>query len=139
MPCTGSILIVDCESTIGDFLVEFLTDAGYIALSVSESASALQIIVDSAPALLLLDIGMPGLSSSELITALERAGLARLPIVLMTTEPDQIKPLLVEGKRGCLAKPFDLDDVLACVEQYARPLDAALVSRAPGAPAAASR
>ena len=43
---TGPILIVDSEPAIVDLLVELLTDAGYAALSASDSASVFWIIIN---------------------------------------------------------------------------------------------
>jgi DNA-binding response OmpR family regulator len=138
MQRTGSILIVDSEPTIADLLVDLLTDAGYAVLTASDSASAFQIIINYAPALLLLDIQMPGMSGSELIAQLRGVGVAAMPIVLMTIEPGDDESLLVPGALMCLAKPFELDDVLAYVACYVRPLGAGAASLALGAHAAAS-
>ena len=128
MQRTGPILIVDGEPTIVDLLVELLTDAGYAALSASDSASTFWIIINYAPALLLLDMRMPGMDSAELITQLRGAGVVSTPIVLMSTNPNDVEPLLVPGAVRCLAKPFDIDEVLNCVAEYVQPFGAGAVS-----------
>ena len=120
---TGTILIVDSEPTIADLLVELLTDAGYAALSASDSASAFWIIINYAPALLLLDTQLPDMHGPELISQLHGAGVAAMPIVLMSTEPHDVE-LHVPGASMCLAKPFDIDDVLSCIAGYVQPLSA---------------
>ena len=117
---TGNILVVDDEPTIGDLIVEALTDEGYIAYSVPYDA-ALIAIARYLPALLLLDSGRRGIRSAELIAQLHRAGLATMPMVVMTTAPDAAGSLLISGALKCLAKPFDLDDLLACVACYVQP------------------
>jgi CheY-like chemotaxis protein len=118
---TGSILIVDEEPMIVDLIVEILTDEGYVAYSAPVGADALAAIARHRPALLLLDLGRPGMSGPEPIAQLHGAGLARLPIVLMTTAPGAAASLLIPGSIECLAKPFDLDDLLACVARYVQP------------------
>lgn len=121
MTCTGSILIIDHEPTILDLLVEILTDAGYIAYTAPDDASALAAIAHHPPALLLLDLGRPGTHSAQRIETMRRVSLATLPMVLMTTAPYDAAPLLVPGLIECLTKPFDLDELLACVARYLRP------------------
>ena len=127
MQCTGPILIVDSEPTIVDLLVELLTDAGYAALSASDSASTFWIIINYAPALLLLDMRMPGMDGAELITQLRGAGVVSTPIVLMSTNPNDVG-LHVLGAVRRLAKPFDIDEVLNCVAEYVQPSGTGAVS-----------
>ena len=59
----------------------------------------------------------------ELIAQLRRASRATMPIVLITASPRDAAPLLVPGAIVCLAKPFDLDDLLANVARFVQPLD----------------
>lgn len=124
MPPMGSILIVDREPIIGDLLVEILTDAGYIAYAALDDTSALATIAHHPPALLLLDLGRPGTHSAQRIEHLRRADLAIMPIVLMTTAPCDATPLLRAGTVECLSKPFDLNELLACVARYVQPAPA---------------
>ena len=70
-------------------------------------------------------MGRPGIRSAELTKHVHEAVLTTMPIVLMTTEPRDAAPLLVPGAVECLAKPFNFDDVLACVARYMQPTQAA--------------
>jgi CheY-like chemotaxis protein len=118
---TGSILVIDNNPTITDLILDILTDAGYVAYAAPDGAGALAAIAHHSPALLLLDIYMPDMSSAELIARLYQAGPATLPIVLMSTQPRDAAPLLVPGVIECLAKPFDIDELLVCVARYVQP------------------
>ena len=118
---TSSILIIDQEPTIADLLVEILTDAGYIAYTVPNCAGAEVAIARHRPALILLDVGCPGVQGAALIAHLRAADPAIIPIVVMTTAPRDAAPLLMLGVGECLAKPFDLDELLACVARYVQP------------------
>jgi CheY-like chemotaxis protein len=124
MPRTGSILIVDNEPAIVDLLVEILTDEGYVAYSAPNGADALATIACHPPALILLGMQMPDMSAAELIDQVRVSGLATLPIVLLSTVSLQAAPLLIPGRIECLEKPFDLDDLLACVARYVQPAQA---------------
>jgi DNA-binding response OmpR family regulator len=117
----GSILIVDDEPMIRELIVEILSDQGYVAYSAPNDADALATIACDQPALLLVDLGKPGTSGAGLIAQLRSAGLATLPMVVMTTAPATAAGLLIPGSIECLAKPFDLDDLLACVARYVQP------------------
>ena len=118
---TSSILIIDPEPTIADLLVEILTDAGYIAYTAPDGAGARVATARHRPALILLDVGGLGMRDVELIEHMRAADPAIIPIVVMTTAPREAAPLLDMGAAACLAKPFDLDELLACVAYYMQP------------------
>ena len=124
MSAIGSILVVDQEPTIVDLLVEVLTDEGYIADTLPDGASALAAIDHHRPALILLDVGRLDRGGVAQMEELRRAGLATMPIVLMTTAPHNATPLLTPGLVECVAKPFDLDELLSCVARYVQPVQA---------------
>jgi DNA-binding response OmpR family regulator len=124
MKRAGSILIVDQDAPIVDLLIEILADAGYVAYAVPPS-EALAAIVHYPPALLLLDLGRSGLQSVALIAQVREIMAAGMSIVVMTTAPAGAAPLLIPEAIECLSKPFELDDLLACVARYVRPAQAA--------------
>jgi DNA-binding response OmpR family regulator len=119
---TGSILVVDNDAAIVEMIVDVLTEEGYVAYSARDGTHALAAIVRHPPALLLLNLWMPGMSGAELIAQLRAVSLLTMPIVLVTAAPGEATPLLVPGSITCLAKPFNLDDLLAHVARYVRPV-----------------
>ena len=121
MQPTGSILVIDREPTIVDLLVEILTDAGYIAYTAPDGRGARVAIARHRPALILLDVECPSMHGATLIAHLRAADPAIIPIVVMTTAPREAAPLRMLGVGECLAKPFDLDELLACVARYVQP------------------
>jgi len=120
MRTSGSILVIDNEPTLVDLLLEILTDAGYVAYAAA-GARTLAAIAAHLPALILLDMHLPGVSSALLVAQIRAGSSARLPIVLMTTASLNAAPLLSAGAIECLDKPFDIDDLLACVGRYVQP------------------
>jgi len=124
MQRTGSILVIENEPTTIDLILDLLTDAGYVTHSVPDGSGALNAVARHPPALMLVDMCLPDMSSAELIAQLygaDPASIPIVPIVLMTTMPRKAAPLLVRGLIECLAKPFDIDDLLACVARYVQP------------------
>jgi DNA-binding response OmpR family regulator len=112
---------MDRESTIADLLVLILTDAGYIAYTAPDGAGARVVIARHRPALILLDVSGPSMRGVELIERVRAADPAIIPIVVMTTAPRDAAALLMLGVGECLAKPFDLDELLSCVARYVQP------------------
>lgn len=71
-----------------------------------------------AAAVLLVDLWMPGLGGREIVERLAAAPKARdLAIYLMTGATTAVADALPDrtAYRRCIAKPFDLDDVVATV------------------------
>ena len=118
----GGILVVDSEPAIADLLVDILTDAGYATLTASDGPSAFWLIINYAPALLLLDMHLLDITCFELIAQLSESGVTAMPIVLMSTLTGDAERHAT-GTRMCLIKPFDIDQVLACVATYIQPTD----------------
>ena len=121
---TGNILIIDQDPTVADLIVEILTDAGYVAYAAQNGADALAALACDQPGLIMLDVGWHGTCNGELIAHVRAMGLTSIPLVVMSTAPRCAAALLGSAAVECLAKPFDLDDLLACVARYVQPFAA---------------
>jgi two-component system, OmpR family, lantibiotic biosynthesis response regulator NisR/SpaR len=121
MSNAGDILIVDDDQPIVDFITEALADEGYTVRSAFSVASALDATAARVPDLIIMDLHMPGKTGDMFVRELRRDGRTNLPVVLMTADSMSAKALEAEGIAFCLLKPFDLDDLLACVAKYIRP------------------
>jgi two-component system, OmpR family, lantibiotic biosynthesis response regulator NisR/SpaR len=121
MSNAGDILIVDDDQPIIDFITEALADEGYTVRSAFSVASALDAMAAHIPDLIIMDLHMPGKTGDIFVRDLRHDGHADLPVVLMTADSVSAKALEAEGIALCLLKPFDLDDLLACVAKYIRP------------------
>lgn len=117
----GDILIVDDDQPIVDFITEALADEGYIVRSAFSVASALDATAAHIPDLIIMDMHMPGKTGDVFVREFRRDGHADIPVVLMTADSASAKALEAEGIAVCLLKPFDLDDLLACVAEHIRP------------------
>ena len=116
-----TVLVVDDEPSIVDLLCEFLEEAGYRALLARNGRSALAIARRERPALVITDRNMPGIDGVEVLRRLRSSPItSNIPVVIMSsTRPS------IEGAERVpfLAKPFDLDDMLATVATYVGPPD----------------
>jgi DNA-binding response OmpR family regulator len=111
-----TIVVADSELAIAELLSELLTDAGYHVRRASTGANAVDVILTEQPALVLLDLRHGGMSGLDVLRAVRQHGSA-VPIVIMTTEPQQVLQLVAHGATACLHKPFEVDEVLRCVER----------------------
>jgi DNA-binding response OmpR family regulator len=121
MSNAGDILIVDDDQPIVDFITEALADEGYNVRTAFSVASALDATAVQLPDLIIMDLHMPGKTGDMFVREFKRDGRADVPVVLMTADSASARALEAEGIALCLLKPFDLDDLLACVAKYIRP------------------
>lgn len=116
---TGPILIVDDDAAIRYSLSEILEMEGYPVSTAADGTAALRQVEAVRPALLLLDMRMPGLSGWDVASALRQRNIA-VPILVMTAAQDARHWAEQIGANGYLAKPFDLDDLLESVARLLR-------------------
>jgi response regulator RpfG family c-di-GMP phosphodiesterase len=114
-----SVLVVEREESVGDMLARGLRSAGYDVQTAVSGAQALELqaarVAQERPyAVLLTDIGLPGLRGDELqrIARQRQSDLA----VLITCAPSEVRTArecLDDGAYDYMAKPYELGDVLA--------------------------
>ena len=110
------ILVVDDDPTILATVSETLDLEGYPVLTATNGAEALQAIQREPVALVLLDMRMPVLDGWGFIREVRQRGLN--PIVIVMTATADARRWAVEiGAQGVLAKPFDLDELIAEVQR----------------------
>lgn len=113
-----TLMLVDDEPDILGFMEMALREEGYSVVSVTSAIDALKAIDGKRPDLILLDAKMPVMDGREFLAVLrERKGI-QVPVVLMTAARMAPAEAARLGAQGFLAKPFDLDDLLACVAQF---------------------
>lgn len=109
------ILVVDDEMHIIRIVKYKLESAGYEVLTALNGEEAIRIANEQKPALIFLDIMMPGLNGYEVCTRLKRDPNTRDIIIIMLSakgqEADKIKGLEV-GVDEYITKPFSPQDLL---------------------------
>lgn len=112
-----TILVVDDERAITDFVSDALTEEGYSVDVCHDGASALLQIESGPPDLVLLDIGLPVMMGDLVLKELRKRGYVRLPIVVATASTNA-EQYLNHGATDVLKKPFTLDGLLGTIEAY---------------------
>jgi CheY-like chemotaxis protein len=72
------------------------------------------------PALVLLDLNMPGMDGKQVLTTIKRApALKRIPIVILTTSSDErdVTQCYELGASTYIQKPVDFDALIAAVRR----------------------
>ena len=108
-----TVLIVDDEPDVRRILVDIFRDEGYQAIAAEDGWRALEVAANRRPDIVISDVAMPRLDGVALAERLARWN-PPIPIVLMSAaHASDI------GQLPFIAKPFDLDDMLAIVEAAA--------------------
>jgi len=114
-----TILIVDDDSTTRAALAAILGDAGYLTREADCGGEALRAARLEPPALVLLDVNMPGMCGYEICRLLRDEFGEQFPIVFVSgarTEAfDRVAGLLL-GANDYISKPFAEDELLARVQ-----------------------
>lgn len=111
------ILVVDDERAITDFVLDALSEEGYEVSVCHDGAAALRQIQSEAPDLVLLDIGLPGMTGDVVLREARARGYTRLPVVIATASTNADQYLAI-GASDILRKPFTLDRLLEIVDAH---------------------
>jgi DNA-binding response OmpR family regulator len=122
-PAVGTparLLVVDDDPDVRGLLREVLGRAGYIVDEAPDGRAALRRLFESAPALVILDVGMPGLDG---YATLERIrDVSDVPVLMLTARAAELERVrgLTGGADDYVAKPFGRQELLARVQALLR-------------------
>jgi len=106
------ILVVEDDPQIRQLTTEILELADFDVTSVANGQEALDELERATPAAMLLDVQLPVLTGWEVARRLQAQG-RHVPTVVMTGRVDARRCCAEVGAESCLAKPFDLETLLA--------------------------
>ena len=115
-----TILVVDDDRQILDFLRPKLRGAGYNVLTAGNGIEALEQVKNQEPDLLVLDMMMPEKDGLE--TLREIRDFSAVPVIVLSargSDADKIKGLEF-GADDYLAKPFNPDELIARIKALQR-------------------
>ena len=121
-----SILVVEDNQTIRNFLVMRLADVGYAVSTAKDGEEGLESIRLSHPDLVVLDLRLPKMSGQEICKAVREdpnKAIASTPIIMLTaltSETDRVIGMVI-GANRYLPKPFNPEELLkeiqACLSE----------------------
>ncbi|MCF6092961.1 response regulator transcription factor [Microaerobacter geothermalis] len=115
------VLVVDDEQSIVTLLQFNLTKAGFEVETAMDGLMALQMVNQSTPDFIILDLMLPELDGMEVCKQL-RQGNNDVPILMLTAKDDEIDKILgLElGADDYLTKPFSPREVIARIKAILR-------------------
>jgi two-component system response regulator BaeR len=119
------IVIVEDEPELAALVADYARAAGYTADVFGDGAAALDALRRAPPALVVLDLMLPGLDGLALCRALRADAnplLADLPVVMVTARVEEIDRLLglEAGADDYLCKPFSPRELVARIKAILR-------------------
>jgi len=113
VPSAHTILIVDDEDPVREFVRDALESEGYTILDTADPLEARRIATTHTVHLLLTDVVMPGMNGLELADRVEAAS----PTTKVLTMSGLTTPPMKASGRAILSKPFTIDALLNAVRE----------------------
>jgi len=113
------VLIIDDEASIRSILSTLLKKNGYHVQVADSGESGLDVYAQFKPAVILLDLKMPGIDGMEVMEVLDRRLKADCKTIIMTAH-GEVRSAVEAMKKGAfdyLEKPFDNDELLAIISR----------------------
>src|SRR5712671_3255128 len=110
------ISIIDDDESMREAIKGLMRSLGYRVEAVASAQEFLSSRFVLHTACVIADMQMPGMTGLDLYQRLSTSG-KRVPTILITAYPDDLvrERALSAGVVGYLSKPFEEDDLLACV------------------------
>jgi DNA-binding response OmpR family regulator len=112
------ILIVEDDKDIADLIAHYLQKAGHTIDMCASGPAALATIAAAPPALVLLDLMLPGLDGLNVCQTLRRnPQTASIPIIMLTARGEEAERIagLEQGADDYVTKPFSPGELVARV------------------------
>lgn len=116
-----TILVIDDDDTLRDTVGLMLENEGFRPILVGDGKTGLQEAFSSSPALILVDLRMPGMGGIDVCKKLRESG-SQVPLIVLSAIGDEIdKVLLLEiGADDYIVKPFGMRELIARIRAVLR-------------------
>jgi two-component system response regulator PilR (NtrC family) len=113
----ASVLIVDDERSMRDFLKILLKKEGHEVTVAENGATALATLSKLEFDVVVTDIRMPGMTGIELLESIKE-GSPDLPVIMITAfaSPDDAVLAMKNGAFDYISKPFNVDEIKSVIE-----------------------
>lgn len=110
------VLIVDNDNDILDVMYEAFSYEGFLVSGFVETDNIFPIITTVKPDIIILDYLLNGINGGEICHQIKTtATTAQLPVIIMSAYPNVVNSLGHYRCNAFIAKPFDLDHVINCI------------------------
>lgn len=115
------LYVVEDDTALRDMLTTYLEKQGMVVTAMPSAEDMLHRIHRLRPDMIVLDVGLPGMSGLQACQSLRAAG-DRVPIILLTARSEEIDRVLglEMGADDYLGKPFGARELLARIHAVLR-------------------
>lgn len=120
MAANGKVLIADDDELVAELARTHLSGKGYEVLHAADGEATLKMAAADRPALIVLDVSMPGMDGMEVLRRMSAdESLRGIPVIMLTARryQEDVMVAIKLGARDYLAKPFTPEELLARVER----------------------
>jgi PAS domain S-box-containing protein len=117
-PGAATVLVIDDEPGARELLSRFLSSEGFRPVTAAGGKEGLRLAKQVRPAVILLDVMMPGMDGWAVLTALKAdPRVADIPVILLTMLDDRSVGYML-GAAEYLTKPIDAQRLTAVLARY---------------------
>jgi len=111
-----TILIVDDEKSMRDFLKILLAKEGYEVVTAADGEQALNVLAETDVNLVISDIRMPGIDGLELLARIKDSE-EDIPVIMITAfaSPNDAVQAMKSGAYDYISKPFNVDEIKSVI------------------------
>ncbi len=110
------VLVVEDDPAVASVLVEMLREAGCDSIAAGDGPTALQLARERRPALVMLDLGLPGMHGAAVLQALKAdPETSGVPVVIASGTSDGIAHGELAGAIAVIRKPLHVEQVAQLV------------------------
>lgn len=118
-PASPLVLVADDDPDILDLVRYRLERSGYSVATASDGTEAVKLAGELSPALVVVDVMMPGLNGFEVTRRIrDEPGTARIPVILLTARAQEtdVQEGFAAGADDYIRKPFSPRELSARVQ-----------------------
>jgi len=116
-----TVVVADDDAVTTRLVEATLLAAGFKLIVAANGQAAMRAVLSEKPAVLVLDLGMPGMSGWDVLERLNMlTSLPRPKVLVMSADREvaEVKRALDLGADDYLAKPFKPQDLVARVNRF---------------------
>ena len=114
------VLVVDDDPAIRGLVADALREQGYTVDLAAHGREALEAMRARRPSTVVLDLMMPIMDGFSFMEACHHEQLCdNVPIVVISAVHDALQRIKEVPIHACVAKPFDLDELIRTITQFA--------------------
>jgi DNA-binding response OmpR family regulator len=114
-----SILLIDDQEGIVNFLTVKLKGSGYRVSCARDGEKGLELARKTNPDLILLDIIMPGIDGIDVLRSLRQ--FSDVPVIVLSIAEGVNEKVMAMGATAFVSKPFDINELMGLIKATLEP------------------